>query len=231
MMFRDLRADEIDVRVQQAKEKGFILLLYKDARVDMTLLDEAIGPLEWKREHKLVGTNLHCIVSIWNDKIKEWVSKEDVGTESMTEKTKGEASDSFKRACFNWGIGRELYTSPFIYISDTSYIKQVNGKYAVYEKFRVSEIVVTDKTITGIAIVDSKGKQVFRFGDLKKGVENQSAPVPKQFNKEAAIKAITDCIGDGDDRLQQQLEFYKLESLSEGTENQLKHIYKFVKNK
>lgn len=98
-----LKASEIDFRVQSINKGGYATILaYKDARVDMNRLDDVCTPLGWKREHKLVGQNLHCIVSIYNPETKEWVSKEDVGVESMAEKAKGEASDSFKRACFNW---------------------------------------------------------------------------------------------------------------------------------
>lgn len=99
--FRTLKATEIDVRVQSVTEKGAILLLYKDARADMNILDETVGAMDWKREH--TRDNANCIVSIWDEDKKQWISKEDTGTESNTEKEKGQASDSFKRACFNWG--------------------------------------------------------------------------------------------------------------------------------
>ena len=117
--FRDLRADEIECRVQQVKEKGLVLLLYKDARVDMNILDETVGSAYWQREHYECKGNLFCRVGIDVNGYKQapgassWVWKSDCGTESNTEAQKGEASDSFKRACFNWGIGRELYTAPF----------------------------------------------------------------------------------------------------------------------
>lgn len=101
-MFRLLREDEIDVRVAQIKKTGATFLLYKDARCDMNILDEDVGQFNWKRQH--TRDNANCIVSIWDDTKKEWISKEDTGTESFTEKEKGLASDSFKRACFNWGM-------------------------------------------------------------------------------------------------------------------------------
>ena len=100
--FRDLRADEIDVRVAICREKGCSLLLYKDARCDMNILDETVGALNWQRQH--TRDNANCIVSIWDESKIMWILKEDTGTESMTEKEKGQASDSFKRACFNWGM-------------------------------------------------------------------------------------------------------------------------------
>lgn len=109
--FRRLRADEIDCRIASISDKGLSLLLYKDARVDQNILDETVKPLNWKRSHQSIDGRLYCTVSIRNDETGEWIDKQDVGVESYTEKEKGQASDSFKRACFNWGIGRELYTA------------------------------------------------------------------------------------------------------------------------
>ena len=150
--FRKLRADEIDCRIGQIKDEGLSLLLYKDARCDMNVLDEAVGALNWKREH--TRDNRNCIVSIWDEDKKEWVSKEDTGTESNTEAEKGLASDSFKRACVNWGIGRELYTAPFIWIKagDVNITKDKNGKPTTRDKFFVEKISIKDKKIMGIAI-------------------------------------------------------------------------------
>ena len=127
--FRNLKANEIDCRIATIKTNGLSLLLYKDARVDQNILDETVGPYNWRRDHSLINGNLFCTVSLYDSEKQEWVSKQDVGTESYTEKEKGQASDSFKRACFNWGIGRELYTAPFIWIpSDKCDIKEVNKK-------------------------------------------------------------------------------------------------------
>lgn len=153
MMFRDLTKDDIDVRIAMVKENGVSLLLYKDARVDMDILDETVGPYNWKREHQFKDGKLYCSVSIWDNEKQQWISKEDVGTESNTEQEKGQASDSFKRACFNWGIGRELYTAPFIWIpKEKCNIKQINGKWTCNDKFYVEAIEVKDKVITGISI-------------------------------------------------------------------------------
>lgn len=165
MKFRDLRADEIDVRVQSVKETGVVLLLFKDARVDMNILDETVGAERWQREHYECKGNLFCRVGIVVDTKKgeavfpEWVWKADCGTESNTEAQKGEASDSFKRACFNWGIGRELYTSPFIWVpADKCNIK--NGK--CYDKFEVEKIAIENKRITGLAIKNvTKGVRAY----------------------------------------------------------------------
>lgn len=158
--FRRLRADEIDCRVNQINEKGLTLLLYKDARCDMNILDETVGCMNWKREH--TRENANCIVSIYNSDIKEWISKEDTGTESYTEKEKGLASDSFKRACFNWGIGRELYTSPFIWIpANWCNIEKKNDKWTTYDTFKVVDIKYNDKgEITDLAIANSKTGEI-----------------------------------------------------------------------
>ena len=116
MEFRKLKADEIECRVSTVKSNGVSLLLYKDARCDMNILDETVGSMNWQRVHS--RDNANCTVLIWDSEKSQWVGKEDTGTESNTEKEKGLASDSFKRACFNWGIGRELYTAPFIWVTD-----------------------------------------------------------------------------------------------------------------
>ena len=160
--FRNLTEDEIECRVQSVKEypdnpqkNGLVLLLYKDARCDMRILDETVGAENWQREHYECKGNLFCRVGIFCEKeydqhvFHEWVWKSDCGTESNTEAQKGEASDSFKRACFNWGIGRELYTSPFIWIpADKCNI--FKGK--CYDKFEVEKIIIENKQITALAI-------------------------------------------------------------------------------
>lgn len=151
--FRPLRADEIECRAQQVKENGLVLLLYKDARVDMTVLDstDGIGPENWQREHYECKGNLFCRVGI---KVgNEWVWKADCGVESNTEAQKGESSDSFKRACFNWGIGRELYTAPFVWIPAAKCNIKSDGKGAkCFDKFSVEKILIENKQITALAI-------------------------------------------------------------------------------
>ena len=167
-IFRDLKENEIDCRVSQINEKGLTLLLYKDARVDMDILDETVGAKNWKRSH--TRDNANCTIEIWDEDKKQWISKEDTGTESFTEKEKGLASDSFKRAGVNWGIGRELYTAPFIYIplkdkegQDNFELTEKNNKKTTYTKFVVEKIQVTNKEITALSIKNNKGKRVFIY--------------------------------------------------------------------
>ena len=107
-MIRLLKADEIECRAAMVSEKGLSLLLYKDARVDQKILDETFGIFGWKRSHQCIDGNLYCTVEIFDRDSGTWVAKQDVGTMSNSENEKGQASDSFKRACFNWGIGRGL---------------------------------------------------------------------------------------------------------------------------
>ena len=191
-MFRELRADEIDCRISQIKSKkddqgksyptGLSLLLYKDARCDQNILDETVGAFNWKREH--TRDNRNCIVSIWDDGKKQWISKEDTGTESFTEKEKGLASDSFKRACFNWGIGRELYTAPFIWINakDCS-IYSKDGKFVCYDNFIVTLISYEKGCISGLKVKNSAtGKQVFSWGETQEKPEKpDNAPSDEEI--------------------------------------------------
>lgn len=155
-MFRDLRADEIECRVAQAKQNGVALLLYKDARCDQNILDETVGAMNWQRFHG--RDNANCTVTIWDKEKGQWIGKEDTGTESNTEKEKGLASDSFKRACFNWGIGRELYTAPFIWIDakDCTSLIQSGTNWKCYDRFFVEKVVIRDKRILAIAIRNVK---------------------------------------------------------------------------
>lgn len=173
--FRALTAGDIECRVSTVSDKGCSLLLYKDARCDMKILDETVGPENWKRSHELINGNLFCNVSLWDEGKKEWVTKQDVGTESYTEKEKGQASDSFKRACFNWGIGRELYTAPFIWIkSGDVTLAQKNGKSTTYDKFSVEQIIVENGEIKALSIRnDSLHKRVFLFDNRDNGKDKK----------------------------------------------------------
>lgn len=161
--FRTLRADELDCRVGTCNDKGFSLLLYKDARCDQNVLDETVGQENWQRDHKEVKGNLFCGVSIWDEDKKQWITKWDCGVESNTEKEKGEASDSFKRACFNWGIGRELYTAPFIYVKGNTERNSKGNPVPTFKRMEVSEIEYEDGKITQLVILGD-GQPIFTYG-------------------------------------------------------------------
>ena len=164
-LFRLLRADEIECRVQKITENGLTLVLYKDARCDMNILDEAVGPYNWMKKYS--RENANCTVSLFDPSKGDWISKEDTGTESNIEKEKGLASSSFKRASTCWGIGRELYTAPFIWINSNK-VKITsgrNGKLACYEKFHVKNIEYDERDrIKKLTIINDSGQVVYIFG-------------------------------------------------------------------
>lgn len=191
-IFRTLYPHEIDVRVQQVANIGgkvkAVLLLYKNARVDMDLLDEQFGCLGWQREHNFKDGKNYCKVSAYDKDHSIWVSKEDVGTESNTEETKGEASDAFKRACVNLGIGRELYSAPQILVelgnkeyAEDGVTKNGKPKYRAntWLKFRVSAITYNaERSIIGLSIADNNGNIRFTLGAPQN--ESQTTKPTKQ---------------------------------------------------
>lgn len=171
LKFRPLEADEMECRIGTVGKNGngLSLLLYKDARVDADILDETVGPENWQCEFYEKKGTLFCKVGICIDRgngLSEWVFKDDAGAPSNMEAQKGEASDAFKRACFKWGIGRELYTAPFIWVPSTKCnINPQGNKFACYDKFKVAKVAVSEddkgrRRISGIRIVNEKSGQV-----------------------------------------------------------------------
>lgn len=197
--FRFLRADEVEVRVAQIGPFSTQLLLYKDARCDMNILDETVGAENWQREHS--RDNANCAVLIWDEGKKQWISKEDTGTESNTEKEKGLASDSFKRACVNWGIGRELYTAGRISVkNDLLEFAEKNGKKVLKDSLDVTEMEVVNGVITWLVIKTGKGKTVFEKGSktnaetlichcCKKPIPSETLINGKRYNAASVAKA------------------------------------------
>ena len=176
MMFRELRADEIEVRVADVREKGITLLLYKDARCDMDLLDETVGHMNWQRRHDPIDGVLYCSVGI-RDEWGGWVWKQDAGTSGQFEPEKSQASDSFKRACTNWGIGRELYTAPRIWIpAQYCDIKQDGkGKWRCFDEFEVAKVEMQEHVIKCLAIRNVKTRDIcFTY------VEHGYVPISKR---------------------------------------------------
>ena len=231
-MFRTLNADEIDCRVSQIASNYCTLLLYKDARVDMNILDETVGCMNWKKSY--LRDNANCVVSIYDNGKKEWVSKEDTGTESFSEAEKGLASDSFKRACFNWGIGRELYTAPSIIIfpnkemkingRDSEFYQNDKGKYETKTRFWV-EIIDYDnnKNIKDLIIRDNKNH--IRFMQLTKEKEKELANIDINLKKIIEEKENKD---DKFDRVK-FYEYYKTKSDNEMTYKQKEEAIKLLK--
>ncbi len=197
---RLLRAEEIECRIATINEKGLSLLLFKDARVDQKLLDETFTPFGWKRSHQVIDGNLYCTVEVWDREKNQWIGKQDVGTMSYTEKEKGQASDSFKRACFNWGIGRELYTAPFIWIpAERVNIqkKEREQKFYTYDRFHVWSISYDEEgKINAVMIVNQKNEIVYSMDarildiDTKEAGEKQETTNKQENANKADGKAV-----------------------------------------
>lgn len=184
--FRPLEADEIDVRVgsviQTANWQGVTLLLYKNARVDMDILDETVGAEYWQKRYKEIKGNLYCEIGIYNKELKEWIWKEDCGVESFSDKEKGEASDASKRSAVNWGIGRELYTAPNIMYACEIFVSQDGKKKSMKNKteFYVSDIDYDEKRRISKLIIHAKTRNkdeiAFTYGVDKKPVQPSKQP-------------------------------------------------------
>lgn len=181
MDFRTLYADEIEVRVGTISAKGASLLLYQDGRCAMTLLDETVGSMFWQRDHREIKGNMYCGIGIYDQVLKQWVWKWDCGVESNTEAQKGEASDSFKRAAVNWGIARELYTSPFIFVPCETVQRQGGRGYDLKDRYMFSGAKVShieyDETrhISALEIQDSKGAVMYQW---KQKTKTKRPPKP-----------------------------------------------------
>lgn len=214
-----LTANDVECRIKKITNEGAVLLLYKTARVDMRILDEVYGSMNWQRHHEVINGNLFCTISVWDSDKAQWISKQDVGTESNAEVEKGQASDAFKRAGFAWGIGRELYDSPFIWIS---------GKVSKYDRFHVTDIRYDreKQEFTRLTICDDKGKERYRLGTKpdrpqstddrrQKGIE----AIAELVKKHKAEQPFADWLKDT----------MKVESLDGLTVEQLGAVYKGFK--
>lgn len=190
-----LEAADIECRISTVSQKGGSFLLYKDARCDMRILDQVFGIYGWQRKSELIDGQLFCTVSVQNPTTKEWVSKQDVGTESYTEKEKGRASDAFKRACFNIGIGRELYTAPFIWVNWQGN-EYNNGKPRL--DLTVKEIKYNARReITSLVLVDKQGNVRYAIGSKAqiakpKPVDDNTALAFQEIKEARNLKDLTD---------------------------------------
>lgn len=170
--FRLLTESDIEVKVKKVTDKGVVLLLYKTARTDMDLLDEHFGAENWECDYREIKGNLYCGIGAYVGGRLVW--KWDCGIESREDgegnEKKGEASDAFKRAGFKWGIGRELYTAPSIFVP-ASKVTIKDGR-KTFDTFRVEKIGYTGRAISGLAIINNTtGKRCFLWtadaGDAK----------------------------------------------------------------
>lgn len=232
--FRKLNADEIEARVSTVSAKGCSVLLYKNARCDMNILDECVGPMNWQRDHKELKGNMYSGLGIYDSEKDMWIWKWDCGSESFTEAEKGEASDSFKRAGFNWGIGRELYTAPFIWFKKEQLkdheLKQGSTKYTTTDTFGVEAIEYSEKKISYLKVINNKSKSVFEFGKSKKlNPDNVNDLID-----EGEFEYIAELIGKADvnkEKLKQQYQIQSFMQLTKAQYNALKNKLENAVNK
>ena len=193
---KPLHINDLDFRIQSINKGGYAtILVYKDARADMNRLDEVVSPVKWKREHTMIDGINYCTVSIYSDNIKEWISKQDCGVESMTEKEKGQASDAFKRACFNLGIGRELYDYPVIQVKlNPDEFKVVGDKAKQTYNLKLKEWKwakqMLGHKVFYLAAKDEKGKVRFSYGQHTPKLPLETTASVQDLIKELDLKTI-----------------------------------------
>lgn len=219
--FRELRADELEVR-QSAKKDGYVsLLIYKDSRCDMRVLDETVGSENWEVDYKREGDTLLCGLSIYSDKHQRFLTKWAAGSESNIEAVKGEQSDSLKRAAFAWGLGRALYTAPKINVPENQ----------AYGKLTVKEIKYEDEKIVALTIVNGRGNVIYNFPGGANTRFSTEEPEAQKTNKTNAEKLKDFCTGkkgtEDTKVLKKFYEFYceKINSFDHCTQSTLDKIW------
>jgi len=221
---KPLTAFDIELRVGTVGEKGASLLLYKTARVDSKRFDDIFGGW-WKREHYIDGKgNVVCKISIYDTDLKEWISREDVGTESNTEKEKGAYSDAFKRASSAWGSGAELYDAPFIFIICETVGKGEKNQYGKYKSYELKDRYFFNEASVSqfnadngtVKVEIKKGHNVLFTNfisqqDVKPTPPKTEAPKQVEVINEAEFKVLQKLIDDADTNSQEFLTLYNKE--------------------
>ena len=182
--FRDLRPEELEVRVgntlknQKGETYAFQVMIYKTARADMQVLDETLGVFGWKNNYYQVKNTMVCSISIWDSEKQQWINKDNGGDDDFnTEQIKAELSDSMKRAGFNVGIGRKLYTLNKLYM-----VIEISEENTTKSRYAVQDIEYDKLGITHIVIINTKTKKVV-LDQYRKDI-GRSAKVPTQAQKE-----------------------------------------------
>ena len=213
--FRDLRADEIEVRVGEKKNGYVSLLLYQDARCAQNILDETVTPFGWACQYQSLPltdreltdkdgnvvtaqkvNSIFCGIAI-KDETGTWIWKWSNGSEGNFEREKSIASDSFKRCAVMWGLARALYTAPKIWI------KEGDSRY-----WKVSKIAYQDGKISDLRIVNNRGKVVFDFVDF----EVKKLASPEEKNTEDVLQTLADIckeLQDSGEKRSELAKFYR----------------------
>lgn len=194
---RALYPEEVEVRVAQTTAKGIQLLLYKNSRVDMRILDEVYGENNWQNHFEKIGDDLFCTIEIWDENKGQWIRKCNCGTEGNVGEGKSTASDAFKRAGFMLGIGRELYTKLFIFVKVPT-VARTNGKgYDVadshkYVTYSVTHMKVDEESekIVELEITNSNGELVYSYGMPRKNTSKVNTPKTNEIPTEDENEAL-----------------------------------------
>lgn len=248
-----LKENQIEVRVGQVSQSGCTLLLYKTSRTDAEILDQVIGVGNWQKKfYTLQGVGVGdrersivvCSVGIYDDDKKEWIWKDDSGTESEVEQDKGVCSDAFKRASGGscWGIGRELYYTGRIFVKVPTKKKENGRGYELEDKymsFDLKEISWNENPLKlkTLVITDNKGNVVFSQGN-KSNVSNNAPRNENKGNQQETsqlqqdIALIKNYFKGDEDRLSNYLlRVYKVADLEALTSEQAHHIAETIRKK
>ncbi len=172
-----LGPQDIEVKAQfyekDNKEK-MTLMLYQNARTTMDAFDAQFGPFGWTCEYKDVGGQIYGRISVKDAETGEWIYKEDTGAKSNFEPEKGLASDIMKRVAVKWGYGRELYSTPKIYVNNDGY--DCRG-------YKVSKIVYDEnRRVIDLEIVNKFGKVMWTMDDEKGNTNTKKKQPEKKDN-------------------------------------------------
>jgi len=224
LVFRPLRADEIEVRHSDPEYGKVKLLLYKNARVDMNILDETVGPLNWQRDYHKEGELLFCKIGIKHPKTGEWIWKTDTGSPTEYDAEKGWVSDAFKRTAVCFGIGRELYTGPKIVIPVDEEMDNYKGKYC--QDFRVNEIDYSNGVITKLVIVDRRGRERFAYPNNDRETRDI---VASNYTRPKTSNGSWSGVGDSRSRVEKLEAFYdKMKEREDVDKGELERMRKWL---
>lgn len=225
-----LTREDIELRIGQMSKDGTkaSLLLYQDARCGMKYLDQVVGAGKWQKKYYEVRGLVICSLGIYDDDTQQWVWKDDTGTAGSIEEEKSIISDSFKRCCVCWGLARELYTSPTIWV-------KVESKY---DKFYVKSISYNEqREIKSIEIVNEKHELVYSWGNGAKVSNNATTSQNKGISQDTTpleqdIALIKDYFKGDETRLSNYLmRAYKVGDLEALTSEQAHHIAETIRKK
>lgn len=196
---KPLPKEDIELRVGSVFSNGFTLLLYKTARADVKRLNEVFG-VAWSCSYAYdENKNLTASISVTDENGKIY-TRTDVGVPSDFEKEKGLYSDAFKRAGFKWGIGIELYNSPFIYIKWNIQNKKPIDFHPMYLKITDYKVengkIFLTITYKDEVIYSNIVKKITKKSTAKAKVETKKEEQVKKEEVKPVSKPVTETVSD-----------------------------------